>query len=110
MSIGADFGQSPMDLYLNHFNLYYFEQYWIILTTFIFFEKSVDFPLASWYYIQVAGRHGGKQKNADVAELADALDSGSSDSNIMWVQVPSSAPGKRLTDQMANLVCKSFSF
>ena len=32
---------------------------------------------------------------ADVAELADALDSGSSDSNILWVQVPSSAPKSR---------------
>ena len=30
--------------------------------------------------------------HADVAELADALDSGSSDSNVIWVQVPSSAP------------------
>ena len=27
-----------------------------------------------------------------MAELADALDSGSSDSNVIWVQVPSSAP------------------
>ena len=26
--------------------------------------------------------------------MADALDSGSSDSNILWVQVPSSAPNK----------------
>ena len=33
-------------------------------------------------------------KYADVAELADALDSGSSESNFMWVQVPSSAPEK----------------
>ena len=31
-------------------------------------------------------------KYADVAELADALDSGSSESNFIWVQVPSSAP------------------
>ena len=31
-------------------------------------------------------------KFADVAELADALDSGSSESNFIWVQVPSSAP------------------
>ena len=29
---------------------------------------------------------------ADVAELADALASGASDGNIVWVQVPSSAP------------------
>ena len=33
-----------------------------------------------------------KTKYADVAELADALDSGSSESNFIWVQVPSSAP------------------
>ena len=31
---------------------------------------------------------------ADVAELADALDSGSSEGNFMWVQVPSSAPSR----------------
>ncbi len=35
-----------------------------------------------------------KIKYADVAELADALDSGSSESNFIWVQVPSSAPEK----------------
>ena len=29
---------------------------------------------------------------ADVAELADALASGASGSNVVWVQVPSSAP------------------
>ena len=32
------------------------------------------------------------RKYADVAELADALDSGSSEGNFIWVQVPSSAP------------------
>ena len=32
---------------------------------------------------------------ADVAELADALDSGSSGSDTVWVQVPSSAPKSR---------------
>ena len=34
------------------------------------------------------------KKYADVAELADALDSGSSGGNFIWVQVPSSAPTK----------------
>ena len=34
------------------------------------------------------------QEYARVAELADALDSGSSEGNFMWVQVPSSAPGR----------------
>ena len=34
-------------------------------------------------------------KYADVAELADALDSGSSESNFIWVQVPSSAPNRK---------------
>ena len=36
------------------------------------------------------------RKYADVAELADALDSGSSEGNFIWVQVPSSAPRKPL--------------
>ena len=43
---------------------------------------------------------------ADVAELADALDSGSSESNFMWVQVPSPAPQTRHT----LLVCRVFLF
>ena len=38
--------------------------------------------------------------NADVAELADALDSGSSESNFMWVQVPSSAPNQKNPNQI----------
>ena len=37
-------------------------------------------------------------KFADVAELADALDSGSSESNFMWVQLPSSAPCENTPD------------
>ena len=35
-----------------------------------------------------------ERQYADVAELADALDSGSSEGNFIWVQVPSSAPGQ----------------
>ncbi len=37
---------------------------------------------------------------ADVAELADALDSGSSGSNTVWVQVPSSAPNQYNPNQI----------
>ena len=37
-----------------------------------------------------------ERQYADVAELADALDSGSSEGNFIWVQVPSSAPEKSL--------------
>ena len=37
-------------------------------------------------------RHGNDSKYADVAELADALDSGSSSLKRVWVQIPSSAP------------------
>ena len=43
---------------------------------------------------RLAGRGCPKTKYADVAESADALDSGSSESNFIWVQVPSSAPSK----------------
>ena len=38
---------------------------------------------------------------ADVAEQADALDSGSSGSNTVWVQVPSSAPGRVFTTKVS---------
>ena len=37
-----------------------------------------------------------QRRYADVAELADALDSGSSEREFMWVQVPSSAPRQKL--------------
>ena len=36
--------------------------------------------------------HGHTTEYADVAELADALDSGSSSLKRVWVQIPSSAP------------------
>ena len=38
-----------------------------------------------------------------MAELADALDSGSSESNFIWVQVPLPAPNK--TDYFDRIVC-----
>ena len=38
-------------------------------------------------------------KYADVAELADALDSGSSESDFIWVRVPSSAPNSIVRTQ-----------
>ena len=42
-----------------------------------------------------------------MAELADALDSGSSVSNNMWVQVPSETPPARLSRE---LVCRAKRF
>ena len=56
------------------------------------FQKSVDRGRKSWYYNN--RRTEVHNKYADVAELADALDSGSSGSNTVWVQIPSSAPTK----------------
>ena len=41
-----------------------------------------------------------ERQYADVAELADALDSGSSEGNFIWVQVPSSAPEKIPVESM----------
>ena len=80
----------------------------------IFFIKTskkskflIDILLPSWYYVNAVSDSTADQafrlclvacKNleqieyADVAELADALDSGSSECKFMWVQVPSSAP------------------
>ena len=46
---------------------------------------------------------------ADVAELADALDSGSSGSNTVWVQVPSSAPTSRLSGLLVIFVFRLLS-
>ena len=44
---------------------------------------------------------------ADVAELADALASGASGSNVVWVQVPSSAPARLFTvSDWKSLLCK----
>ena len=45
---------------------------------------------------------------ADVAELADALDSGSSESDFIWVQVPSSAPNKNAEKDTRNCAYSVF--
>ncbi len=53
-----------------------------------FLKISPDFLLTKLFaYVKIS-----YVANADVAELAYALDSGSSESNFLWVQVPSSAP------------------
>jgi hypothetical protein len=44
---------------------------------------------------------------AEVAELVDALDSGSSDRKVVWVQVPSSAP-KEMLCKMQEIAEKEF--
>ena len=59
----------------------------------IFLKKSLDISSASRYNNTRRQGHGPRQKEyADVAELADALDSGSSSLKRVWVQIPSSAP------------------
>ena len=55
----------------------------------------MTFTAASAIIICVA-RATGTTEYADVAELADALDSGSSSLKRVWVQIPSSAPKKAL--------------
>ena len=59
------------------------------------FEKSrMDFGNRKSHAERGCHFRTNKQLNihAEVAELADALDSGSSGSNTVWVQVPSPAP------------------
>ena len=53
--------------------------------------------LTIWYVSAIiicVARATGTTEYADVAELADALDSGSSSLKRVWVQIPSSAPIK----------------
>ena len=59
----------------------------------IFLKKLLDISSASRYNNTRRQDHGPRRKEyADVAELADALDSGSSSLKRVWVQIPSSAP------------------
>ena len=56
-------------------------------------KKAVDNSPFSWYNnTRRQGRGPRRKQYADVAELADALDSGSSSLKRVWVQIPSSAP------------------
>ena len=58
-----------------------------------FLRKTLDICLRFGYNNTRRQGHGPRQKEyADVAELADALDSGSSSLKRVWVQIPSSAP------------------
>ena len=54
----------------------------------IFLKKSLDISSASRYNNTRRQGHGPRRKEyADVAELADALDSGSSSLKRVWVQI-----------------------
>ena len=56
-------------------------------------QKALDIYRAFGYNNTCRQANGKtKTKYADVAELADALDSGSSSLKRVWVQIPSSAP------------------
>ena len=58
-----------------------------------FLRKTLDICLRFGYNNTRRQGHGPRRKEyADVAELADALDSGSSSIKRVWVQIPSSAP------------------
>ena len=58
-----------------------------------FLRKTLDICLRFGYNNTHRQGHGPRRKEyADVAELADALDSGSSSLKRVWVQIPSSAP------------------
>ena len=58
-----------------------------------FLRKTLDIRLRFGYNNTRRQGHGPRRKEyADVAELADALDSGSSSLKRVWVQIPSSAP------------------
>ena len=58
-----------------------------------FLRKTLDICLQFGYNNTRRQGHGPRRKEyADVAELADALDSGSSSLKRVWVQIPSSAP------------------
>ena len=58
-----------------------------------FLRKTLDICLRFGYNNTRRQGYGPRRKEyADVAELADALDSGSSSLKRVWVQIPSSAP------------------
>ena len=58
-----------------------------------FLRKTLDICLRfSYNNTRRQGRGPRRKEYADVAELADALDSGSSSLKRVWVQIPSSAP------------------
>ena len=58
-----------------------------------FLRKTLDICLRFGYNNTRRQGHGPRRKEyADVAELADALDSGSSSLKRVWVQISSSAP------------------
>ena len=58
-----------------------------------FLRKTLDICFRFGYNNTRRQGHGPRRKEyADVAELADALDSGSSSLKRVWVQIPSSAP------------------
>ena len=64
-----------------------------------FLRKTLDICLQFGYNNTRRQGHGPRRKEyADVAELADALDSGSSSLKRVWVQIPSSAPNESKTN------------
>ena len=74
-----------------------------------FLRKTLDICLRFGYNNTRRQGHGPRRKvYADVAELADALDSGSSSLKRVWVQIPSSAP--KSSNVCSGIFCFSDSF
>ena len=76
--------------------------YLLIQRIFVKFSQKVILfcrkRLTIWYVSAIiicVARATGTTEYADVAELADALDSGSSSLKRVWVQIPSSAPTRK---------------
>ena len=84
----ASFGAARFDVF-THFLLMFTK----IKKVWHFLRKTLDICLRFGYNNTRRQGHGPRRKEyADVAELADALDSGSSSLKRVWVQIPSSAP------------------
>ena len=101
-NVEKDVFAENIDVRERHTNMKTLKVYLLIQRIFVkFLQKVILFcrkRLTIWYVsviIICVARATGTTEYADVAELADALDSGSSSLKRVWVQIPSSAPTRK---------------